>query len=143
MAYFLLNYVSNRPVHILSSKPARNMQRLIIEINEQKIVNLVVSYYRDISRCTVKKTLKIPTGLYIDRNLILLNVIQMNVSFQRVKVASYNMLHILKMFTLIPKQALRQRPKGRRNIGRPKKRWRDQLQFEDQGTGNTSNSSGT
>jgi len=31
----------------------------------------------------------------------------MNVSFQRVKVASYNMLHILKMFTLIPKQALR------------------------------------
>ena len=27
----------------------------------------------------------------------------------------------------IPKQALQYRPKGRRNIGRPKKRWRDQL----------------
>jgi len=27
----------------------------------------------------------------------------------------------------IPKQALRYRPKGRRYIGRPKKRWRDQL----------------
>ena len=31
----------------------------------------------------------------------------------------------------IPKQALRHRTKGRRNIGRPKKRWRDQLHFED------------
>jgi len=31
----------------------------------------------------------------------------------------------------IPKQALRYRPKGRRNIGRRKKRWRDQLHFED------------
>ena len=31
----------------------------------------------------------------------------------------------------IPKQALRYRPKGRRNIGRPKKRWRDQHHFED------------
>ena len=27
--------------------------------------------------------------------------------------------------------------KGRRNIGRPRKRWRDQLHLEDQGTGNT------
>ena len=31
----------------------------------------------------------------------------------------------------IPKQALRCRPNRRRNIGRPKKRWRDQLHFED------------
>ena len=31
----------------------------------------------------------------------------------------------------IPKQALLCRPKGRRNIGRPKKRWKDQLHFED------------
>ena len=31
----------------------------------------------------------------------------------------------------IPKQALQYRPKGRRNIGRPKKRWRDQLHLED------------
>ena len=30
---------------------------------------------------------------------------------------------------------------GRRNIGRPKKRWRDQLHFEDQGTGKTPNPS--
>jgi len=37
----------------------------------------------------------------------------------------------------IPKQALQYRTKERRNIGRPKKRWRDQLHFEDQGTGNT------
>jgi len=27
------------------------------------------------------------------------------------------------------------KPKGRRNIGRPRKRWRDQLHLEDQGTG--------
>ena len=34
-----------------------------------------------------------------------------------------------------PKQALQYKPKGRRNIGRPRNRWRDQLYFEDQGTG--------
>jgi hypothetical protein len=39
----------------------------------------------------------------------------------------------------IPKQALQYKPKGRRNIGRPRKRWRDQVHFEDQGTENTSN----
>jgi len=43
----------------------------------------------------------------------------------------------------IPKQALQYRLKGQRNIGRPRKRWRDQLQLEDQGTGNTPNPSGT
>ena len=43
----------------------------------------------------------------------------------------------------LPKQALKYQPKGRRNIGRPRKRWRDQLHLEDQGTGNTPNSSGT
>ena len=31
----------------------------------------------------------------------------------------------------LPSQALKYRPEGRRNIGRPKKRWRDQLHFED------------
>jgi hypothetical protein len=31
----------------------------------------------------------------------------------------------------IPKQALQYRPTGRRNIGRPRKRWRDQLHLED------------
>ena len=40
--------------------------------------------------------------------------------------------HVQRMDTnRIPKQALRYRSKGRRNIGRPKKRWRDQLHFED------------
>ena len=43
----------------------------------------------------------------------------------------------------LPKQALQYKPKGRRNIGRPRKRWRDQLHLEDQGTGNTHNPSGT
>ena len=36
----------------------------------------------------------------------------------------------------LPKQATHYKPKGRRNIGR-RKRWRDQLHLEDQGTGNT------
>jgi len=50
--------------------------------------------------------------------------------------------HVQRMDTnRIIKQALRYRPKGRRNIGRPKQRWRDQLHFEDQGTGNTPNPS--
>jgi hypothetical protein len=50
--------------------------------------------------------------------------------------------HVQRMDTnRIPKQAIQYRPKGRRNIERPKKRWRDQLHFEDQGTGNTPNPS--
>jgi len=45
--------------------------------------------------------------------------------------------HIQRMETnRIAKQALQYKPKGRRNIGRPRKRWRDQLCLEDQGTGN-------
>ena len=32
----------------------------------------------------------------------------------------------------LPKQALQYKPKGRRNIGRPRKRWRDQFHLEDQ-----------
>jgi hypothetical protein len=41
----------------------------------------------------------------------------------------------------IPKQALQYQTNGRRNIGRPRKRWRDQLHLEDQGTGNMPNPS--
>jgi len=43
----------------------------------------------------------------------------------------------------LPRQALKYRPEGRRNIGRPKKRWRDQLHLEDQETVNTPKPSGT
>jgi hypothetical protein len=50
--------------------------------------------------------------------------------------------HLHRMDTnRIPKQALQYKPKGRRNIGRRRKRWRDQFHLEDQGTGNTPNSS--
>jgi len=42
----------------------------------------------------------------------------------------------------LPKQ-VQYKPKVRRNIGRPKKRWRDQLHLQDQGTGNTPKPSGT
>jgi len=31
----------------------------------------------------------------------------------------------------LPRQALKYKPERRRNFGRPKKRWRDQLHFED------------
>ena len=52
--------------------------------------------------------------------------------------------HVQRMYTnRLPKQALQYQPKGRRNIGRPRKRWRDQLHLEDHGTGNTPNPSGT
>ena len=40
--------------------------------------------------------------------------------------------HVQRMDTnRIPRQALKYRPGGRRNVGRMKKRWRDQLHFED------------
>jgi hypothetical protein len=43
--------------------------------------------------------------------------------------------HVQKMDTnRIPKQALQCKSKERRNIRRPRKRWRDQIHFEDQGT---------
>ena len=46
--------------------------------------------------------------------------------------------HVQRMDTnRLPQQALQYKPKGRRNIGRPRKRWRDQLHLEDQGTGDT------
>jgi len=50
--------------------------------------------------------------------------------------------HIQRMDTnRIPKQVLQYKPKGRRNIGRPRKSRRVQFHFEDQGTGNTPNPS--
>jgi restriction endonuclease Mrr len=40
--------------------------------------------------------------------------------------------HVQRMDTnRTPKQALQYRPKRLRNIGRPRKRWRDQLHLED------------
>ena len=52
--------------------------------------------------------------------------------------------HVQRMDTnRLPKQALQYKSKGRRNIGRSRKRLSDQLHLEDQGTGNTPNPSGT
>jgi len=52
--------------------------------------------------------------------------------------------HVQRMDTnRLPKRTLQYETKGRRNIGRPRKRWRDQLHLEDQGTGNTPKPSGT
>jgi len=40
--------------------------------------------------------------------------------------------HVQRMDIIrLPRQALKYRPEGRRSIGRPKKRWRDQLHFEE------------
>jgi len=46
--------------------------------------------------------------------------------------------HVKRMDTdRLPKHALQYKAKERRNVGRPRKRWMDQLNLEDQGTGNT------
>jgi hypothetical protein len=50
---------------IMSSKPAWNMWRLIIEINWKWIVHPFGSYCTDISRCTVNKTLNLFTLIII------------------------------------------------------------------------------
>jgi len=48
--------------------------------------------------------------------------------------------HIQRMDTnRIPKQTLQYKPKDEKHIGRPRKRWRDQFHFEDQGTAKTPN----
>ena len=48
--------------------------------------------------------------------------------------------HIQRMDTnRLPKQVLQYKPKGRRKVGRPRKRWRDKLHLEDQETGNSLN----
>jgi hypothetical protein len=40
--------------------------------------------------------------------------------------------HVQRMDTnRLPKQALHYRPKGQRNLGRPRRRWKDQLHLED------------
>jgi len=40
--------------------------------------------------------------------------------------------HVQRMDTnVIPKQAQQYQPKGQRNVGQPRKRWRDQLHLED------------
>jgi len=50
--------------------------------------------------------------------------------------------HVQRMDTnRIPKQALQYQPKGPRNIGRLRKKWRVQLHPEDQGTRNIPNTS--
>jgi len=52
--------------------------------------------------------------------------------------------HVQRMDTnRLPKQTLQCKPKRGRNIGRPRKRWRNQLHLKDQGTGNRPNPSGT
>ena len=43
--------------------------------------------------------------------------------------------HVQRMdINRLPKQALQYKPKGCRNVGRLRNRWRDQLHLEDQGT---------
>ena len=44
--------------------------------------------------------------------------------------------HVQMDTNRLQKQALQYKPKGRRYIGRPRKRWRDQFYFEDQGIRN-------
>ena len=55
-------------------------------------------------------------------------------SFSEFHIRTNALLYIIKYYSKmrmgtnrLPKQALRYRPKGRRNLGRPRKRWTDQI----------------
>ena len=58
---------------------------------------------------------------------------------EEIKQCQENWLqHVYRMDTnRLPKRALQYKTTGRRNTGRPRERWRDQLHLEDQGIGNT------
>jgi hypothetical protein len=56
----------------------------------------------------------------------------------KIKTAMYK---VRKYYDFYLVEYIQYKPKERRNIGRPRKRWSDQIHFEDQGRGNTSNSS--
>jgi hypothetical protein len=54
----------------------------------------------------------------------------------REKTGAQNIVKEIKQYQKkwlqhVQRTGIQYRPKGRRNIGRPKKRWRDQLHFED------------
>jgi hypothetical protein len=77
---------------------------------------------------------------YIINNIIyIINVVKEIKQYQQKWLQ-----HVQRMdANRIPKHALKYKPKGRWNIGRPRKRWKDQLHLEDQGTENTPNPSCT
>ena len=84
--------------------------------------------------CTCNCTIK-----YIVKTAMWVNIVKVIKQYQKKWLQ-----HVQRMDTYrLPKQALQYTLKGRRDIGRPRKRWRDQLHLEDQGTGNTPNPSGT
>ena len=65
--------------------------------------------------------------LFIVTNNILINSIVKEIKQYQKKWLQ----HVQRMDTnRLPKQALQYRLKGRRNTGRPRKRWRDQLHLE-------------
>jgi hypothetical protein len=56
----------------------------------------------------------------------------MNYKYADVNGKNKKIKHVQRMDrNRVPKQALQYRPTGRRNIGRPRKRWTDQLHLED------------
>jgi hypothetical protein len=55
-----------------------------------------------------------------------------NQSIRGKKLGHKWLQHVQRMgINRLPKQALRYRPKGRRNLGLPRKRWTDQIHIED------------
>jgi len=111
------------------------MQRRINCRKERSFKAEKVTVLRTLSQISLEKTLKKPRRNIRPLRWVIIIYRKIIAEIYNKKIKQYQekwLQHIQRMETnRIPKQALQYKLKGRRHIGRPRKRWRDQFLFED------------